>query len=358
MTYSIRKSRQGSSRIFILLIAVGVFLLILSLIGFGAHQYYQSNLQPVSQTESSQLIIVEPGATTQQVAELLQDESLIRSSWAFAWYMRSNDLRDKIQAGTYALSPSMMVAEIADIITRGGVGDVTTFTVFPERRIDQIRDNLINDAGFSPEEADEALDPAQYEGHPALLDKPIEASLEGYLYPETFQINSTTTAVEIIEQSLDQMASYLSPATKAGFEKQGLSVHEGIILASIVEREVDTINPDDRSQVAQVFLSRLATDTALESNATASYGAVLDGAELSESYTSPYNTYQNPGLPPGPVSNVSISSLKAVANPANTDFLYFVSGDRDDEGVSVTYFSRTLEEHEEKVRQYCTEACR
>ena len=136
-----------------------------------------------------------------------------------------------------------------------------------------------------------------------------------------------------------------------------MTTHQAVILASIVEREVS--KPEDRAQVAQVFLKRIKMGMKLQSDATASYGAVLNGEDINNmtssqilNYNSAYNTYLNTGLPPGPISNVSEASLKAVANPAQTDWLYFVSGDD-----KVTYFSKTLEEHEALVQQHCKTNC-
>lgn len=117
-----------------------------------------------------------------------------------------------------------------------------------------------------------------------------------------------------------------------------------------MEREVPA--GGERAQVAQVFLKRLNMGMKLESDATASYGAILAGQEPSLTYNSPYNTYAHPGLPPGPISNVSETSLAAVAHPATTDWLYFVSGDD-----GVTYFSKTLAEHEALTAQHCKKLC-
>src|SRR5690606_30784605 len=99
-------------------------------------------------------------------------------------------------------------------------------------------------------------------------------------------------------------------------------------------------------------LTRLKMGMALESDPTAAYGAILDGREPSLSYVSPYNTYEIEGLPAGPISNVTANSLKAVANPADTDWLYFVAGDD-----GKTYFSKTLDEHERLTEQHCTDLC-
>src|SRR5690606_37142837 len=113
--------------------------------------------------------------------------------------------------------------------------------------------------------------PAAYLGHPALEGKPLGASLEGYLYPESFQRTGATTVQSIISQSLDEMAEALTPDIRAGIAAQGLSIHEGIILASIVGKEVSGKNPADRPQAAQVFLKRLKIGMRLQSNATDNY---------------------------------------------------------------------------------------
>jgi len=128
-----------------------------------------------------------------------------------------------------------------------------------------------------------------------------------------------------------------------------------MVLASILEKEVS--NANDRAQAAQVFLTRLHNGTTLGSDVTAIYGAIAAGkTTLTQgamlAYDSPYNTLQHPGLPPTPISSISVSSLNAAAHPANTNWLYFVSGDD-----GKTYFSTTLEEHNQQTAQYCHKLC-
>ncbi|MGH9858148.1 MAG: endolytic transglycosylase MltG, partial [Acidobacteriota bacterium] len=258
-------------------------------------------------------------------------------------------------AGTYNLRPSMSVQEIADALTQGRIA-TDLVTISPGIRLDQVRQILIQKYGFGASEVDAALNPANYANHPALVDKPKGASLEGYLYPESFQKTGETSPQTIIRQSLDEMQKVLTPELRAGIVRQGLTVHQGVILASIIEQEVS--NPDDKKTVAQVFIKRLKEDIRLESDATATYGAVLSGQIDSLSrqqvlaFDSDYNTYTNDGLTPTPISNVGIRSLQAVANPSDTSYLYFVSGDD-----GKTYFSSTIEEHEALVRQHCTKLC-
>ncbi len=344
--YNFGSSRRRWSKIWL-----GLAIFVLLAISAGAFmtlRVYNQNLRPVSASEKAVLVTIPSGATVQEISKKLQSQGLIRASWAFEWYVRNNSLRDKLQAGTYSLRPSQSVKEITDVLTHGKV-NVTQVTIYPQKRLDQVRESLIND-GFGPEMVDAALEPGQYADNPALADKPKTANLEGYLYPETFQRTTTSSPQEIIRASLSEMNKYLTAEVKAGFAKQGLTVHQGIVLASIVEREVG--KAEDRPKVAQVFLRRFSMDIALESDATAGYGAVLAGEEPSILYDSAYNTYKHKGLPPGPISNVTKTSLEAVANPAGTDFLYFVSGDD-----GTTHFSHTLQQHQALTAQYCKRLC-
>lgn len=336
-------------------VAGAIVLALLGVAGvFGARQYVNNNLKPASTEQRLVEITIDKGMLLPQISTLLKDKQLIRNKRVFEGYVRSNGAAEDIKAGTYELSPSYSVQEIVSILTNGKIVSKLV-TILPGSRIDQVKQSLTN-AGFSQEQVAVALDSATYVDHPALTDKPADASLEGYLYPESFQRDSATTAKDIVRASLDEMQKRLTPELREAFSRQGLSVHKAVILGSIVEKEVS--KSDDRAQVAQVFLKRLAEGIKLQSDATAKYGAVLDGVadklnyEQTIHYSSSYNTYENAGLTPGPISNVSESSLKAVANPAKTDWLFFVSGDD-----GVTYFSKTVTEHEAAVKLHCKKAC-
>ncbi|MDB5185930.1 MAG: Endolytic murein transglycosylase [Candidatus Saccharibacteria bacterium] len=332
---------------------VVLFLAILFIVAslgtiFAVRKTYVENLHPVSASQKSQLITIPEGSTVKEIGVNLEKTGVIRASWAFEWYVRNNSLRDKLQAGTYTLRPNQSTEEIANILTGGHVA-TDYVTILPAQRIDQIRQSLVG-SGFTEQAVDKALKPVQYENHPALVDKPRGASLEGYLYPETFQKNATTLPETTIKSSLDQMQKYLTPELRAKIVSQGLTVHQGIILASIVEQEVS--DAGDKKTVAQVFLKRLKENIPLQSDPTAFYGAILAGQKPTLTFKSAYNTYDNLGLPPTPISNVSAASLQAVANPSGTSYLYFVAGDD-----GKTYFSNTLKEHEQLTQQHCKELC-
>lgn len=342
------RARKRWPRRIIWVVLVGALLLIAATV--ATHIAFNQLLKPVSDDKGTSQVIVKRGSTDVQIGNDLQDKKLIRSSWAFQRYVSSKEAGGSLQAGTYEISPSQSVPEIVSMLTRGKV--VTNLvTILPGKSISQIRTTLIQ-FGFTENSVDAALNPDSYVGNSALVDKPSAASLEGYIYADSYQRTSETTPKMIISAALKEMDKTLTPELRDGFARQGLSTYQGIILASIVEKEVN--GKEDREQVAQVFLKRLKMNMRLQSNVTSSYGAILDGAKESTRYPSVYNTYLHDGLPPTPVSNVTRESLRAVAFPAATDWLYFVSSDGDE---SITYFSKTLEEHDANVKQYCKETC-
>ncbi len=316
-----------------IVIILAVLIVLAGVGGLWVRNAYVNGLKPVdSNSQEIRTVTIESGATPADIAKQLKDAGLIRSAWVFRWYVNRSGVQGSLQAGTYELSPSQSLEQIVALLSHGKV-TTNPITILPGQRLSSIREMLITE-GFSERDVDAALNPANYAGHPALTDKPLGASLEGYLYPESFHKTSATTPQEIVKQALDEMAKALTPDIREGIKAQGLTVHEGIILASIVGKEVSDNNPDDRPKVAQVFLKRLKIGMKLQSDATNNYPPSFD-------------TYAITGLPPEPLSNVTQSMLAAVASPASTDYLYFVTG-RD----CVTRFSATLAEHEAFIQQH------
>lgn len=314
----------------------------------GVWHYYEETLKPVNPNAGAQAITIDPGVTQDQIADLLHNKGIIRSAWTFEAYVRRENIGSALQAGTYSLSGSESVQSIAGQLTHGKV-QAQLVTILPGQRLDQIEQSLIND-GFSKADVDAALQPAQYEGMAALVDKPAGNSLEGYLYPDSFERTSSTTVSTIIQESINEMQTHLTPSIRQAFANEGLSTYQGIVLASVVQQEVNT--PSDMAQAAQVFLRRISTGMPLGSDVTALYGSRLAGQIGSLTYNSPYNTLLNTGLPPTPISNVTETALNAVAHPANTDWLYFVTGDN-----GTTYFSQTLQQQQQNTQQYCHKLC-
>ncbi|OGL36016.1 hypothetical protein A3F05_02955 [Candidatus Saccharibacteria bacterium RIFCSPHIGHO2_12_FULL_47_17] len=337
----LRKSRLG------LIIAV-VSALVLVSGAVGLRSWYQHNLSPISTSQKTVYFTVEKGASLHQIAIGLKRAGLIRSTSAFEYYVRTNELYKNLQAGTYSLSQSMSVQDIVGKIVKG---DITKnlVTILPGKRLDQIKE-AFSQAGYSKAEIETAFNPQTYGGLPGLSSLPAGATLEGYLYPDSFQKDANTPATHIIKQSLEEFGDKLTADIIEGMRAQGLNVYQGIILASIVYRETD--DPKFEPTVAQVFLSRLRQDVALESDASAHYGADIAGVPRDLNFDSAFNTYLHSGLPPGPISNFTAAALEAVAHPSNSDYFYFVAGDD-----GVVHFSRTLDEHQTAVNKYCTTQC-
>lgn len=346
-TYSAARPRH---RRWVRIVVVLSICVILPVAGAaGVQRWYTANLLPVSSSQQRQYVTIGSGSTVATIASQLRTAGIIRSAKAFTWYVSVHNDRDKLQAGTYGFTPAQSTPEIADAIAAGKVA-TDLVTILPGQRLDQIRHTFLK-AGFTAAAVDAALAADQYRAaYPALADNPSDATLEGFLYPDSFQKTAATDPRQIIAESLAEMQQHLTSSIRNGFAAQGLTVYQGVILASIVEQEVP--GQQDRNQAAQVFLKRLHSGMVLGSDVTAFYGAIKDGVTPAVDYDSPYNTLLHKGVPPGPIGTVSDSSLAAVAHPAATGWLYFVAGDD-----GKTYFAKTLEQHNANVSKYCHKLC-
>lgn len=324
------------------IIAIGVLL-----------AWYQVQLSPVDANNTSKIKIdVAPG----DIATLLEEEGIIRNKTAFSWYTRLNGLQNKLQAGSYRLSPSETLAEIVDHLVKGNV-DAFAITFYPGAtltdKISKVEDRrdvttVLLKAGYSQEEITTGLKKG-YE-HPLFEDKPASADLEGYIFGETYQISGGATVGDILNRNFDEFYKYVVQNNLiTAYKEQGLNLYQGITLASIIQRES---GGDDKAQIAQVFYIRLAMKMPLGSDVTYQYIADREGGARDPNYDSPYNTRRYAGLPPGPIAVPGLAALRAVAAPAVGDYVYFLSGDDD-----VTYFARTLDEHETNIANHCKLKC-
>jgi UPF0755 protein len=316
-----------------------VILIIMACLSIFA--WYKYQLRPVSSQEIAKQFTIMPGTGAVAIGDKLEADGLVRSSTAFQFYLRETGKTNKIQAGTYLLTPSVSAQKIAGILADGKTAN-RLVTIIPGLRIDQVA-KALTDKGYPKEEVDKALEtPNPYKKG---------ASLEGYIHPETYTLDLTDSAQDVIDMALAAFDKQLTPEIKSGIEAQGLSVHGATILASIVQKE--SSQPETQKKVAQVFLKRLKEDIALGADPTFRYAAYLTGGIESPSINHPYNTRLNKGLTPGPIGNFNFSALDAVANPADGDFLFFVSGDD-----GKTYFSNTQAEHQALIDEHCIKLCK
>ncbi len=325
------------------LIGLGIFVLLAG----SVVSWYTLALQPKSNSEQKIQLVVSEGESSSTIIDKMAESGLIRSRLATRIYVELSGVKSKLQAGGYILSPSQPVHEIIDHIVAGKT-DEQLVTIPPGRTLKQLREDL-KKFGYSDADIDTAL-AATYTS-PLLADKPTGASLEGYLYPESFRVVAGEPLPKLFERSFDELYSKLqADGMIEKFKAHGLNLHQALTLASIVQKEVS--DPATQKQVAQVFYKRLADGMVLGSDVTFEYAAAQLGVTPAVNIDSPYNTRLNPGLPPGPIANMNFAALQAVADPAPGDYLYFVAGDD-----GQTYFARTDEEHQANVAAHCHDLC-
>lgn len=253
------------------------------------------------------------------------------------------DIKAKERAEEYARIEAEMKAEVFN------------FTILPGQTIFDVKTNL-KEAGYQDEEIEEAFK-ADY-NFDFLKNRPEGATLEGYLFGETHEFYKSDTVKDVITRFLEGTNQIISENDlKNKYEKQGLSLYEGITLASMVQKEAPTA---EMPTVAQVFLSRLKSNIPLGSDVTVSYALdVIDPSRKVYSdnqsaleVESCYNTRKYAGLPCGPIANPGISALQAVANPSDTSYFYFLTGDD-----GIMYYSYTESEHNQNIYSHCQDLC-
>lgn len=281
---------------------------------------------------------VEKGQSSKEIAMNLEKNGLILWGPVFRVYVSLRGLAGKLQAGTFELHSSENIPQIVGKLVSGNTIKIKItvpegFTLKKiEERIGQYFEE-ISLSQFSPADFKEKFS--------FLNDVPVKASLEGFLFPDTYFFVPGTEDKKIAETFLENFDKKLAPELREEIRKQNKSVFEIITMASLVEKEVRTL--EDKKIVSGIFWKRLKIKMALESCATIAYILNIDKWQYSFEDTrtvSPYNTYLNRGLPPGPISNPGIDSITAALYPQNSDYWYWLSTP---EGKTI--FSKTLEEH-------------
>ena len=335
--------------------------------------YLQANSaalhRAASATSQPMQFVVAPGATARSIAAQLQAAGLITDARLFEAYVRASGLADKMQAGTYTLSPDMTPVQIAEALLHAR--PPTVQVTIPEGwRLKQVAEGLTA-AGVMDgvayrkivETGDlSGLDAYAPDRYAFLNERPAGASLEGYLFPDTYELLADETTPEaLLRRQLDTFTERVVPAYRkaaAGLARP-LTLYQVLTLASIVEREASV--DDERPIIAGVYLNRLAQGMRLEADPTVQYamgyqpetGQWWKSPVYLEEYSkvlSPYNTYLNPGLPPGPIANPGEDALLAVAHPAVTKDLYFVA--KSANPADGHLFAATYADHRKNVKLY------
>ncbi len=322
---------------------IASFLSVMTLVVFFLLSYAETSSYGTRKIE--QRFEVLQGENVIDVSKKLESAGLILSRIPFLWHIARIGKTHALVAGTYNLSGTLNITEITRIITTGETISHDIKVTFPEgwgskKMADKLTANHLPGVDFLLLVQNPKKEWKQK--YDFLNDLQSDSSLEGFLFPDTYFFDETSSADVIIEKMLDNFGKKFNTSLRSDILKQNRNLYEIITLASIVENEVKSSS--DRKKVADLFLRRIQSGQALQSDATVQY--VLGRDKIQHSFeetrtASPYNTYINPGLPPGPIGNPGLSSIEAVIFPEKNPYVYFLS----DPKTGETIFSITYEEH-------------
>ncbi len=333
------------------LIGFVVVLLVVVIAGFFC---YNSSLSPAGSKDEVVSFNIKSGMTTKGILAELHKDGLIRSEFTSYLYLKFNNINN-LQAGTYELNKGMGLKDIIDIISNGdAIDDSISITFIEGKRIKKYAQVISENYEYTQEEilakwADKDYLNSLISKYWFLTDEILAGGiyypLEGYLYPDTYKFNKNASIEEITERLLDEMGSHLDKSS-LGYDEYTNSIHKILTLASIVELE--GAKSDDRAGIAGVFFNRLKSGWSLGSDVTTYYAAQIDFSDrdLTQQELDAVNAYNTRSstmvgrLPIGPICNPNVASIKAVLNPKQTSYYFFVA---DKNGK--TYFSETNAEH-------------
>ncbi len=322
------------------------FFIILIILGLWI---YASLYNPFGGNETKKEFEIKKGEDLSTIALHLKEEGIISSKLLFSSYVFLKDKQGVLKAGKYFLSASMGINKIAQKFIEGE--DLENKIIIIEGW------NLNNIADYlEKQKIVKSQDFLKVTGQPRLFldkfsvleDKPIEAGLEGYLFPDTYSIPSQASSNLIIEKMLSNLEVKLSLDLRQEIRRQGKTIFQILTMASILEKEVRS--KEDKQIVSGIFWKRIANHYPLQSCATIAYALGKNKWRYSIKDTkinSPYNTYQRLGLPIGPICNPGLESIEAAIYPKKTNFWYYLSAPNGE-----TIFSKTLREHNIARRKY------
>ena len=298
------------SLITILLFCLFIFI---SVQGF----YFSKN--PQGQEE---FFLVKKGDSVFQIGQNLEQRGFIKNKYLFNLYVLASGKQSKLQAGEYVLSSSMSISKISQKLISGNIAK-EIITIPEGWNLRDIAWYFENKGMFQAEELYEMTE------------------LEGYLFPDTYEISRGASLEEIVKKMTDNFNKKLTPELREDIQKQEKTVSEIVIIASLLEKEIQTL--EDKKMVAGVLLNRLQVGMPLQVDATITYITKKQTTNISKEDTqidSPYNTYKYTGLPLGPICNPGMESIKAAIYPQPNSYWYYLSTPEGE-----TIFSKTLEEH-------------
>jgi len=347
-----KPARRRNGRGLVIAFVIVAVLAVLVVVGGGLVLYGRSQLDAPSAAHDTVVTLdVQSGETVDQVGSDLQAQGLIRSSFWFGWFAKVKGLANDLHAGRFRLDTGMGASEIIQRLS--GAPEVTSQKlVLAEGLTAQQMAQKVGDSGLGIT-ADQYMAEVTSGKFDAtfLAGRPAGASLEGFLFPDTYSVPQGTTAHQLVQMQLDDFGKRAAALLAA--PPHGLNAYQLVVMASVIEREARY--DDDRPQVASVLYNRLGQNMLLQVDASVLYGLHVFGRsptadELKKD--TPYNTYIHAGLPPTPISNPGLASLQAAAQPASTQFLFYVS-----DGCGHNHYSTTAAQHDQAAAKYLNAPC-
>lgn len=386
---AMKKSKKKSSAGKIIGIILAVIIALGGVGALGAYLWYTNSLKAVSETSCKFKTEAEEAASTEEesepdckfiavrisdndtassIAKTLKDQGLIRSDLAFKIYVKLNN--SILKSGDYTFRKTQSTDEIiAKLVEGAAATNVFNITILPGETVADVKAKLIK-VGYLEADVEATFEKyydntvlkGLYSGAGTLSNtaQPLSVQLEGYIFGDTYQFYNDEALEKVIETTINSLKEVvIGNDLEAKYAEKGLTLREGIILASIVQKEAKS---DDMPGVAQVFLNRLRVGMTLGSDVTATYAAnlvdpnrtFLTDNQAVLTYDSLYNTRVHTGLPPGPISNPGVTALMAVANPdtTKTSMYFFLTGDD-----GKMYYSDTDAGHVQNIRDHCQKLC-
>ncbi|WP_353855122.1 endolytic transglycosylase MltG [Bacillus sp. Bos-x628] len=322
--------------------------------------YVQSALGPVDQKSKQTINIHIPnGTSVREIAGILKEKGLISNETIFTYYAKYKKASG-FQAGYFHLKQTMDADQLIQKLTSGGT-DYAFQLVVPEgKQLSDIATIIANQTNYSAKEVVAKLDDPAFikklmKKYPKTVTSKVEQKnikhpLEGYLFPATYPFYREDEPLEsIIETMIKQTDQYVKMHEK-DMKKRNMSIHDVLTMASLIEMEAT--EKTDRAKISSVFYNRLKKDMPLQTDPTVLYALGKHKSRVlykDLKVKSPYNTYVNKGLPPGPIANAGESSWKAALHPEKTDFVYFLAKKNGE-----VVFTKTLNEHNKAKAKYIT----
>jgi len=319
-----------------------LFFLIDAIIAAGVFYFVYDINKPLPDLTEPKVLVVEKGDGVNQVAFKLKDRDILAQTFNFETLLWLRKQENKLQAGEYKLEPGISAKELANTLVTGNALPQEIQITIPEGFTSKDIEKRLVEKGLATQETfanaikNYRSNFSGQEDYGKTL-----PSLEGYLFPDTYKFYKDASIEEIINKMLSNFDKKLTTDLRDEIKSQGKSIHETIIMASIIEKEVRDVN--EMKKVASVFYNRLAINMPLESDATVNYATGKSRRQATYEdikIDSPYNTYRYKGLPAGPISNPGLNAIRAAIYPETTDYYYFLSPEN-----GSTIFSKTLEEH-------------